>query len=617
MWSGFIPCNYVLSFEWTVTVTAPDDTLHEAFFDPVTDGSAVAADGSNGVLKPATFTDANGASATIERIAWEAGAGESGTVKLKLSPHSGIAGHIVDFIALYGSAPLSLIAAAATVDAAADTLSWSMSSRPWEDGDKLMLRIREGTPAPVFESSFYTFEIAEDAEAGTAVGTVSAIDPGGDAVTYSITGGNVGAAFTIDQTAGEISVAGELDHESVSSYALTVEARDGGGNAAVVDVAIDIISIIVDYDADDDGLIEVSGLVQLNAIRWDLDGDGSSTGPGHAAAFPGASGGMGCPTGGCTGYELTADLDFDTDGSGSADSGDDYWNDGSGWAPIGDSANHFRAAFEGNGHTLSNLFIDRGATNRVGLFGHTAARSVIRNVVLLSADVTGGSAVGGLVGYNDDGTVAASCVTGNVAGKDYVGGLAGKNDGAVVNGCGASNVTGGSAVGGLVGWNFEIITGSYATGNVVGASLAGGLVGRNDGAVTNSYAMGNVTASREVGGLVGGNYGRVTNGYAAGRSSGDNLAGGLAGGSSGRAAVTDSYWDTEASGLSSSAGGAGKTTVDLQSPTSSAGIYSAWDDAAWDFGTSTQYPALKADFDGDSTATWQEFGDQRPGADVP
>ena len=29
-----------------------------------------------------------------------------------------------------------------------------------------------------------------------------------------------------------------------------------------------------DYDADDDGLIEVSSLSQLNAIRWDLDGDG-------------------------------------------------------------------------------------------------------------------------------------------------------------------------------------------------------------------------------------------------------------------------------------------------------------------------------------------------------
>ena len=63
----------------------PEGTLHEAFFDPVTVGTAVAADSANGVLKPAEFTDANGASATIERIAWEAGTEDSGTVKLKLS----------------------------------------------------------------------------------------------------------------------------------------------------------------------------------------------------------------------------------------------------------------------------------------------------------------------------------------------------------------------------------------------------------------------------------------------------------------------------------------------------------------------------------------------------
>ena len=46
---------------------APDGVLHELFFDPVTVGNAVAADGANGVLKPATFTDANGATTTESR----------------------------------------------------------------------------------------------------------------------------------------------------------------------------------------------------------------------------------------------------------------------------------------------------------------------------------------------------------------------------------------------------------------------------------------------------------------------------------------------------------------------------------------------------------------------
>ena len=136
--------GYTTRYEWTVTVNAPGGTLHEAFFDPVTDGSAVAADSANGVLKPATFTDANGASATLERIAWEPGTGESGAVKLKVNPHTGLTGQVVDFIALDGSVALSLKIADATVDAANRTLSWTVASQPWEDDDKLMLRVREG-----------------------------------------------------------------------------------------------------------------------------------------------------------------------------------------------------------------------------------------------------------------------------------------------------------------------------------------------------------------------------------------------------------------------------------------------------------------------------------------
>ncbi len=133
-----------IRYEWTVAATAPTGTLHEAFFDPVTHGTAVAADATKGVLKPATLTDANGASATLERIAWEPGTGDSGTVKLKVNPHTGLTGHVVDFIALDGSVPLSLKIADATVDAANRTLSWTVASQPWEDGDELMLRIRKG-----------------------------------------------------------------------------------------------------------------------------------------------------------------------------------------------------------------------------------------------------------------------------------------------------------------------------------------------------------------------------------------------------------------------------------------------------------------------------------------
>ena len=144
VWAVFALCDgYTIRYEWTVTVTAPEGTLHEAFFDPVTVGTAVVADSANGVLNPAEFTDANGTSATLNRIAWEAGTGESGTVKLTLSPRNGIAGHTLHFIALDGSVPLSLRVADAAVNAPSDTLSWTVASQPWDDGDKLMLRLRE------------------------------------------------------------------------------------------------------------------------------------------------------------------------------------------------------------------------------------------------------------------------------------------------------------------------------------------------------------------------------------------------------------------------------------------------------------------------------------------
>ena len=93
----------------------------------------------------------------------------------------------------------------------------------------------------------------------------------------------------------------------------------------------------IDYDEDNDGLIEVRTLAQLNAIRWDYNGDGqaaSDAAVAYGAAFPEGMDDMGCPADGCSGYELVADLDFDTNSNGYADAGDAYWNDGEGWRPM-------------------------------------------------------------------------------------------------------------------------------------------------------------------------------------------------------------------------------------------------------------------------------------------
>ena len=326
------------------------------------------------------------------------------------------------------------------------------------------------------------------------------------------------------------------------------------------------------YDTDGDGLIEVSSLMQLNAVRWDLDGDGlpdSSSGmAGFAAAFPGALDGMGCPNSECSGYELITDLDFDTNGNGRADAGDDYWNDGEGWAPIGDDFEaDFESSFNGGGYTISNLYIDRRDARYVGLFGKTSwngwnvwvgLNNNIRDLALVNVDVQGGTYTGGLVGSN--GLVIAACsVTGVVRGSLRVGGLVGSNfSGRVIASYSAASVGDGTDTGGLVGSNFGgRIIASYSIGSVSDYNGASSFV--------------------DVGGLVGSNF-------------------------ADQGTTRDSYWDTQTSSQSESAGGEGKTTSELQSPTGYTGIYENWNvdldengvgDDLWDFGDASQYPTLR------------------------
>ena len=429
------------------------------------------------------------------------------------------------------------------------------------------------------------FSVSETANVGDPVDTVTATAFAGGALTYEITAGNDDAHFAINETSGAITVAAVLDYETTSSYSVTVTVSEADGGSAAATVTITVTDVSIDYDADGNGLIEVTDLAQLHAIRWDLDGDGSSTNAGYAAAFREAIAAMGCPAAGCTGYELMADLDFDTDGSGTGDAGDLYWNDGSGWEPSGTSTAKFAATFDGNGNEIANLTIARDSTERVGLFGTSSG--VVRRVGLTNVDVEGSNYVGGLVGWND-GTVTASYVRGAVEGA-------------------------GIDTGGLVGWTTGKITASYSTAAVTGGGLdTGGLVGGNgpQGRITASYASGPVTGTGRVGGLVGFSAGRITASYATGEVTGTGTPiGGLVAMNIGR--VTASYWDTETSGQATSAAGTGKTTSELQMPTSASGIYATWG-TEWDFGTDCQYPALKVDFNGDGTAAWEEFGDQRP-----
>lgn len=142
----FVPCNYIPAKAYVlhvVTVTAPEGTVHEAFFDPVTIGSAIGADGANGALKPAAFT-VNGTSIMLQSLKWR----NSGIITLTLSPNASLSGLALDFIALDGTVALTLPASAAKTDSAAGTVTWSSAVAPWMAGDKLMLRIRNAAATP-------------------------------------------------------------------------------------------------------------------------------------------------------------------------------------------------------------------------------------------------------------------------------------------------------------------------------------------------------------------------------------------------------------------------------------------------------------------------------------
>ena len=294
----------------------------------------------------------------------------------------------------------------------------------------------------------------------------------------------------------------------------------------------------VDYDGDDDGLIEVTTVAQLNAIRWDLNGDGAVDPGGDAAsygaAFPNAmvSPLMGCATTGCVGYELTANLDL-------ASAGDSV----TGWAPIGGASNAFTATFDGGapGFTVSNLTIN-SSLNRVGLFGATGPGSVIRNVTLADVNIAGGIFTGALVGRNS-GSIIDSSATGAVSGARSTGGLVGAifhPGGVIVGSTAGVRVTengrgDGFYIGGLVGLNAGSIIDSHATGDVSGVQGVGGLVGANSKAggvnrISGSTAGGAVTSTgNQAGGLVGWNNGLIIDSHATGNVNGGNWVGGLVG----------------------------------------------------------------------------------------
>jgi hypothetical protein len=211
----------------------------------------------------------------------------------------------------------------------------------------------------------------------------------------------------------------------------------------------------------------------------------------------------------------------------------------------------FTGVFDGNKHAVVNFtFATTTGTGweYIGLFGYVVGGE-IKDLRLIDPNVRviGGS-VGGLVGWLEPGSITRCSV----------------EDARVE----------GAVVGGLVGSNSGTVTQSYSTGAVTGESCVGGLVGRNwsawwefTGTVAQCYSSASVSGTGDnVGALVGYNDNTVTQCYSTGAVNGSGPhVGGLVG-DNGWWGVTQCFWDIQTSGQTTSAGGTGKTTAEMQDP---------------------------------------------------
>jgi hypothetical protein len=255
----------------------------------------------------------------------------------------------------------------------------------------------------------------------------------------------------------------------------------------------------------------------------------------------------------------------------------------------------------GNGR-ISRCYVRRGTITGMGCVGGLVGTAMMRNMPAARAlcdchvqnvNVQGSTTVGGLIGEFSQGYIHNCWSTARVRGDQGVGGLVGACEmfwqGASLSMCwSGGTVEGGDETGGLVGMcaGPGSMAGCCSSAVVHGGFAAGGLVGTSlYGEIADCYAIGPVTGIFQVGGLVGVNHGTVSTCYAAGCVTADSQAGGLIGSSDAvepypDGLVSDSFWDVDISGQATSAGGAGKTTAEMQTQRT-------FTDAAWDFVSET------------------------------
>ena len=239
----------------------------------------------------------------------------------------------------------------------------------------------------------------------------------------------------------------------------------------------------------------------MDAIRYDLDGDGdpdsADNTAAYAAAFPTTTREVVCN--GCEGYELERSLDFDDPASYASGTVNTDWTTGEGWLPYADDyIKEFSATLNGNEYTISGLYVnrleDRPDSTMASLIGKNGEEGLIENIGLLEVNITARSASG--LAADNVGTIESSYVTGRVSATAFAtGGLVGGNgDGGIISHCYAMvDISGTGRVGGLVGSNARegTVTHSYGDRQRLGRGLRWRPRWLNQrGTVTHSYATG-------------------------------------------------------------------------------------------------------------------------------
>ena len=241
------------------------------------------------------------------------------------------------------------------------------------------------------------------------------------------------------------------------------------------------------------------------------------------------------------------------------------WNEGEGFYPIGPTIqNYFSGTYDGQGYTISNLFIDRPGSYYIGLFGRISA-SEIHDLNIENAEITGSMYTGIICGRSFSSTIENCTVAGIVTGSSNSGVAVGTIFYSHMSECHSTGaISGGDYIGGLVGsMGYSDVNLCSSDAEVNGSSKVGGLIGiiSSQGEIFNCYSKGNVNGLNDTGGLVGKHEGNIIqNCYTTAVSSGEGLVGTRVGSDN---IISSCFYNTDIS--PSGTLGTGLTTAEMKS----------------------------------------------------